>query len=115
MTRPISSLLTRSKKMRSLFTLLVLSTLFACASAPAGASPSDVSDGEEGEEGCTLAASEEACLAVPDCAWSDQGEGAACSLVGPIDAQPGSGDPGGGGRFLLRDRIARRLPARFSR
>jgi hypothetical protein len=66
----------------------------ATMAASAGAAASDAGSP------CSSATSEGACLANANCAWGQEEEdaGLVCFDVGgPTVAQPGSGDPGGGG------------------
>ncbi len=85
-------------KLRALVVLLA-AVLVGSTTVDAHADTGDASAADAGDGGsaCTSASSEAACLGIPNCVWGDQGAGPTCSYVGPVNASPGSGDPGGGG------------------
>jgi hypothetical protein len=66
---------------------------------------------------CVEARSEEECIGDPECGWD--GSTLECIFIGAVEAQPGSGDPGGGGysldnfrhyRWIYRPRLSLPIP-----
>lgn len=80
---------------------LAFTLLATCVSACTTEMPSDEAASSATEivaDRCAGAPAVDACLAREGCAWGDEGGGDVCFYIGTVDAQPGSGDPGGGYR-----------------
>jgi hypothetical protein len=84
-------------KLRTLVFVLAAALVGSSTTVDAHADAGSAADAGDAGSACSSANSEVACLAIAQCVWGDQGAGPVCSLVGVVNAQPGSGDPGGGG------------------